>query len=155
MRSVIAAVVFLITVATASSGAQAGVFTDDLSKCLVNSTSDSDKTVLVIWIYSAMSTHPAIADYSKMTSEQKDLATKKGAGLLVRLMTVDCRSQTVTALRNEGEDALGQSFGVLGKVAMEQLVREPTVQKNLGSLESDFAESVPLKELLKESGVRN
>jgi hypothetical protein len=152
MKSAIATIAFLVAMVTTTSVADAGVFADDLSKCLVNSTSDSDKTVLVVWIYSAMNTHPAIAAYSKMTADQRGQATKQGAELLVRLLTSDCRTQTIAAFRNEGQTSLDESFAVLGRVAMEQLMRDPTVQKNLGSLASYFENNAPLKALLKESG---
>jgi hypothetical protein len=52
--------------------AQAGVYTDDLSQCLVKSSNGADRLVLVQWIFSALSLHPAVQPLASVTSEQRD-----------------------------------------------------------------------------------
>ena len=109
--------------------AHAGVYTDELSKCLVKSATPADQSTLVVWIYGAMSLHPDVKPYSNMTDAQHEAVLKGGAMLVERLLTVDCKTETVTALKYEGGSAIETSFGVLGQVAMRSLMTDPNVAK--------------------------
>ena len=53
-------VVGAAAVAAAFTGqnASAGVFADELSKCLVKSSSTDDRVLLVQWMFGALSLHP-------------------------------------------------------------------------------------------------
>ena len=62
--------------------AQAGPYTDDLSKCLVNSTTESDRMALVQWIFSAAASHPAVKSIVSISEEQMEMA--KGDRMLQR-----------------------------------------------------------------------
>ena len=53
----------LLALLGAAQPASAGVYTDDLSKCLVSGTTPEQKAVLVNWMFSAMSLNPAVAKY--------------------------------------------------------------------------------------------
>ncbi len=52
--------------------ALAGLYTDDLSRCLVENTSPADKITLVQWIGVAISQHPAISSLNKATDADID-----------------------------------------------------------------------------------
>ena len=56
--------------------AQAGPFTDEMSKCLVRNTSEADKTLFIQWIYAAMSSHPAVQSMSKISPEMGENLTR-------------------------------------------------------------------------------
>jgi hypothetical protein len=115
------------------SAALAGVFTDDLSKCLVKSSGTADQVVLVQWIFSAVSLNPSVAPLSSVTDTQRDDLSRSAAGLFQRLLLVDCRRETIDALKFEGERALEASFEVLGKVATVGLLSDPKVSSQLES----------------------
>lgn len=119
-----------------SAPASAGVFTDDLTKCLVKSTSDADKTDLIIWIFAALASHPAVKPYSNISTEQRDQSDDKAANLLLRLLAVDCKAETTAALQYERAEALTASFRALGEAAASGLMTHPDVQKALGGLET-------------------
>ena len=42
------------------SSAIAGPFTDEMSRCIVKKTSESDKTLFIQWLFAAMSSHPGV-----------------------------------------------------------------------------------------------
>src|SRR5690348_9773307 len=94
--------------------AQAGVYTDDLSKCLVKSSNRADRSVLVQWIFSGLSLHPAVQPFVSITEEQRDAFNEKAAALLSRLLVDDCRKEAIVALKYEGTAAFDASFQVLG-----------------------------------------
>ncbi len=98
--------------------AWAGIYTDNLSKCLVRSTSKEDQLALIQWVFVAMAVHPAVQPYSKATPADREALTQKAGQLMQRLLTVDCRAEAILALKNEGTTTIENSFGTLGETAM-------------------------------------
>jgi hypothetical protein len=135
-----------------SGAARAGIYTDDLSKCLVKATSAADRTSFIVWIYELLSAHPAVSSLSKVTDADRAAANKAAAGLMQRLLLEDCRAQTVDAMKYEGSGALQQSFSVLGQVAMSGLTQDPAVAKNMMDMVGDIDMS-KFQALGKEAGV--
>jgi hypothetical protein len=54
-----------------TSPAIAGPYGDDLSKCVVNSSTSEDKQDLVQWIFFAISLNPNAEPYVNVSSEQR------------------------------------------------------------------------------------
>jgi hypothetical protein len=142
----------VLAIWASGSAARAGIYTDDLAKCLVKSTSASDQKALVVWIFSAMSWHPAIQSYSSMTDGQKDAASRVTAGLMERLLIADCRKETVAAVKYEGGNALQGAFGVLGQVAMRDLMTDPKVNASMAKV-GEYMDETKLEDLGKEAGI--
>ena len=109
--------------------AHAGVYTNELSKCLVESTSVRDRTALVNWMFSAASFHPAVKPIASVSEKQLDEINKSTANLFMRLLTEACRQETINALKYEGEVAIPLSFKVLGEVAARELFSSPEVDE--------------------------
>ncbi len=118
-----------------SVSVNAGVYTDDLSRCLVESSTSDDKIALVKWMYTSMSLHPAVADISAVKEKHRDTANKDMAELMVDLISVRCLDQSKKAIKYEGEVALQASFSVLGQVAGQELFADPNVAEGLNGLE--------------------
>jgi hypothetical protein len=135
LRSAAAAAGFAVLCAQGGT-AHAGQYTDALSQCLVKSTTQADRTALVVWVYGAMSVHPDIKAYSAMTPAQHQEVTKRAAELFQRLMTADCRAESIGALKYEGTQAFEKAFETLGQVAMEGLVTNGDVAKEMGAIET-------------------
>jgi hypothetical protein len=152
MRRLAAALALLLALWTPASLAHAGVYTDDLTKCLVKHTGDADRTAFLVWMFSSMSVHPAVQGYSKINDAQREELSKHAAVLLQRLMTEDCRTDTVAALKYEGASAIEASFNVLGQVAMRDLMSDPAVRKGFELLGSQM-DIAKFEALGKEAGV--
>lgn len=125
------ALLMLLAIAPLS---HAGEYTDQLSRCLVQSSTGDDKLKLVKWMFTAMSLHPAVADLAPVTGATREAANKDMAELLVELLQNRCLDQAKTAIENEGAFALQTSFSVLGQVAATDLFSNPNVAEGLGSL---------------------
>lgn len=132
--------------------AEAGVYSDDLGKCLVKSSSPQDQSDLVVWVFSAMSLNPAVRAYTTLTDAQRDAMSRKAAALMTRLLTSDCRTEAVAALKYEGGAAIETSFSLLGEVAVRGLMNDPDVNKAMETLGGDM-DKEKLQALLKEAGV--
>jgi hypothetical protein len=150
MRFVILAITVAATVT--SSAAEAGVLTDDLARCMVEKSSDADKTQLARWMFAAMSKDPSLANMANITQVDRDRLNKGTADLFSRLMLVDCRKQAVAALKNEGTDAFGEAGKVLGAAAAQKLMSSPEGQGELGKL-SDYMDEKAWTALANEAGV--
>ena len=50
----------VMAIGLTGQNASAGVFADELSRCLVKSSSTDDRVLLVQWMFAALSLHPAV-----------------------------------------------------------------------------------------------
>ena len=118
-----------------TSFTQAGVYTDQLSNCLVVSSSERDKLTLVKWMFTAMSLHPAVSDLALVTDEKRNSSNQTMADLLANLLTERCLAQTEAAIANEGPTSLQRSFSILGQVAAAALFSNLEVAAGLSELD--------------------
>ena len=125
---------------------QAGIYTDDMTRCLVSNTTTSDKTTLVRWVFSIASLHPEVATTSTLSEEKREALDRGIAALFERLLTRDCRKQTQEAIRYEGTGSLRSSFEVLGQVAMQELTVHPAVAKGFSGF-LKYIDEQKMKEL--------
>ena len=115
--------------------AHAGPYSDDLARCLVESTTKEDRIALVRWMFAAASSHPAVASFSSVSPAQLEGANKALAGLFMRLLTESCREKAKQALSYEGVTTIQTSFQVLGQVAGSELFASPEVTKSMSGLD--------------------
>ena len=111
--------------------ALAGIYSDELAKCLVKSTTDADRTFLTKWIFASVAVHPAVRSIA-LVSEADRVELNKGAARLVeRLITDACKAETLEAVKFEGPAVFQSSFEVLGQVAGRGLLSDPAVAKSM------------------------
>ena len=118
-----------------ASIAQAGVYTDDMTKCLIESTNAEDRIALVRWMFAAMSQHPAVASFTIVKPEDIEKTSATTGALFMRLLTETCVDSTKKAVKYEGLGAIQTSFGVLGQVATMDLFADANVMKVMAGLE--------------------
>ena len=114
-----------------SGPAVAGVYSDELAKCLVRSTTDADKIYLMRWLFASMSVHPAVRSIAAVSDAERAELNKNAAKLFERLITETCVTQTQEAVKYEGPATLQSSFEVLGSVAGRGLMSDPGVSKSM------------------------
>jgi hypothetical protein len=116
--------------------AYAGPFTDEMAKCLIENTSKADKSVVIQWVYASMSFHPEVKSLANVSNSDGEAFNKNMAELMVDLTSVRCKDETVKALQYEGTNAMEVSFGLLGEVAMSDLMMDKDVQTYMSGLET-------------------
>jgi hypothetical protein len=126
----------------------AGVYTDDMTKCLVESTSKEDRLSLVRWMFAAMSQHPAVTSLTNVKDSDVEKANSETGALFMRLLTESCVEATKKAIRYEGPAAIQLSFQVLGQVASSELFADPGVLKVMSGLEK-YTDQQKLEALAK------
>ena len=102
MKALLAcAALFAVTTA-----AEAGVYGDDMSRCLVDQTTKEERISLVRWMFVAASSHPAVASIANVGAEEMDASNKSLGQLVTTLLTERCREQTKTGVKYEGPAAI-------------------------------------------------
>lgn len=132
--------------AIAPSVTHAGIYTDEMTKCLVASTSNEDRITLVRWMFSAMSQHPAVTSLTNVKDSDVEKANAETGALFMKLLTESCVDATKKAVKYEGPAAIQMSFQVLGQVAASDIFADPGVRKVMSGLEK-YADKTKLEAL--------
>ncbi len=125
----------LLALALHAGSAQAGLYSDDLARCLVESTTAADKNALVKWMFATAALHPAVKSIASVTDAERAQSTRSTAELFEKLLTESCRAQAQMAVKYEGTAALQTGFQMLGQVAARELFADPGVIHGLAELE--------------------
>lgn len=131
-----------------STSVTAGVHTDELSKCLVDNSTPSDKILLMKWLFASISLHPDIKPMASVSQEDIDGLNKELAELFVKLLTKNCKEQTKKAIVNEGEISIAASFNAFSQIAAKELFSHPAVMAGMARM-ANTVELNKLEELLE------
>lgn len=124
---------FLIsaTLLSVTQVAIAGPTVDQLSDCLMKSTTVTDKTTVLQWTFVALGNHPDLKAFSNVTASQKEALDKNLATVLQRILVEQCSAQTKAVIAAEGVQAVGDSFQELGRITGEEILENPEVKSQL------------------------
>ena len=147
-----AAIFATLILSFSPSASSAGESTEILKTCVLGKVSKSDKVIFVRWAVVAFFRSPVVSDLASTTLAQREALSRRSAFLIQRLITVDCRKETIAALKADGESALSDSFEALGEAAMEGLADDPNVSQELNKTVS-MLDASEINKLSKESGV--
>lgn len=114
--------------------ANAGVAVDQLSKCLVKSTTAADKTTVLQWTFTALAQHPDLKNFSNINVEKKTILDQKLAQTLQRILTEQCATQTQAVIKSEGIQAVAESFQELGSITGEEILKTPEIKQQLNGV---------------------
>lgn len=142
----------MLALAGTATPAQAGVFSDDLARCLVTKSTEADNAAFMAWMFSVVSADPRLAKLTTLDRAKRDKMGAEASATMQRLLLVDCRKEAVAAMKTEGVAAVTQSFNLLGQSATQQLFRSPEAQAELEALGKTFDET-KLEALMDEAGV--
>lgn len=128
MRKNLASLI-IVTLASAliTSPAIAGPAADVLGTCLSDNTTGKERKDMARWVYAGMSAHPDMQPLSKVTDAHREELDRMIATVFTRLVTENCRAQAKQAVEKEGSASFQAAFGVMGKLAMQELMSNPEV----------------------------
>jgi hypothetical protein len=141
-------IVLVCSVCLWTKPASAGVFTDDLSKCLVAKSTSDDKTTLMAWMFAAISLNPKVTSMVNMTKEQRAKINSDAGKLFEKLLTETCKPEVQAAVKNEGTGAIESGFRVLGEVAGRELFSDPLVAEGMRDLDK-YVDMKKIKSVLE------
>jgi len=123
MRRAFGAGLAFVVFALATTPTLADFNSENLAQCMVRYTSQADQLALVRWTHALQS-----ADSSAQGSPETD---KKVGALLTRLLTTDCRKQTLAALKSGGPAVIENALGELSETPMFGITTRPKTKKGL------------------------
>lgn len=120
-----------LTLLAATQMSMASPTVDQLSDCLVKSTTATDKTAVLQWTFSALSSHPDLKALSNVTDAQRTQLDQKFAQVLQRVIVEQCSAQTKAVIQTDGLQAVADSFQALGRSTGEEIIQNPEVKQQL------------------------
>jgi hypothetical protein len=126
----------------------AGPYGDSLGKCLVSSTTSTQKATLVRWMFAMMALHPEVRSDASITAAQRTALSKDTALLFQQLLTDSCRAETLEAIQYEGAGTIESSFALLGQVAARELFAHPAVAEGMSEF-GQFVDEEKMRSLVE------
>lgn len=108
---------------------------NELGVCFTDSLTGKERKMLAKWVFFAMSAHPELSPYLKVSDQTKDEVNKFVGNLLTRLLVENCPRQTKAALKEDGNMAMQAAFEWVGKVAMKELMTNRDVAASMSGFE--------------------
>jgi hypothetical protein len=115
--------------------AYCGEAAEELGVCLSDSLTGKERKTLARWIFIGMAAHPEMKPYTNVPDQAVDEIDQLVGELVTRLMTSDCPQQARKAVKDEGSAAIEYAFGLVGQVAMQELMMNQEVSQTLGAFE--------------------
>lgn len=117
------------------SPAIAGPAADALGDCMADNTTGKQRKTLARWIFLAMAAHPELRDISSSSEKARDQTDRAIGNIVTKLLADSCAAQAREAIRLEGGPGLESAFGVLGKLAMQELMTNDEVKTSISGFE--------------------
>lgn len=140
-------------VAALTGPAAAGVYGDDLGRCLVSKTPEDEQLNFLAFAAVAMAQHPAVQPYTQTSTAHLEELQGKAAKVLEVAMTETCRTEAVAAIRFEGPIAVSTALQTFGMAAMRNLTLHPAVAEAF-NVTSSKIDSSKFDALTKEASQR-
>jgi hypothetical protein len=102
-----------------------------LGQCVVMSTTGKDRLVAIRWMATAIGSANVMKDAVTVDAAAKDTYDREVAALFSRLLTVDCRDEAKPLVKANDSAGLQAGFGALGRIAMMELMADPSVLSSL------------------------
>ena len=136
----------------AATPAVDGVFGDDLQRCLVTKMTDQDRTTMMRWMLSVISSDPQLKPLTTFTEAERIKVNNASAQLIQKLAIDECHDQAIAAVKQEGPEVLGAAFNVLGQSAARQMFASPAAKAELEKLGNGF-DKAKFEAFMKEAGI--
>jgi hypothetical protein len=130
----------------------AGTYGDDLTRCILQSSTDEDKATVLKWTFSNFGQNPALGDLPRPSQAQADELARKVVENLERLAMVNCRKEAIAALKFESPSAIAASFGTLAETIGQTLYKNPSVAAGIVGV-IRFMDRSKWQDLFAEAGV--
>lgn len=130
-RSILKTTLLASSLLLTAQMALASTVQDQLSSCLVKSTTAADKTAVLQWTFAALSTHPDLKAFTQVSDVQKEQLDKNFAAVVQRILVEQCSTQAKAVIQADGIEGIGASFQELGQITGEEILKNPEIKSQL------------------------
>ena len=113
---------------------QASPAQQQLSQCLIESTTAQDKTTVLQWTFVALAQHPDLKAMSQVTTEQKNQLDQNLAQVLQRIVVEQCASQAKAVIQADGVKGVTESLQALGQETGQEILQQPEIKNQLNGV---------------------
>ena len=148
-RGIAVGILLASQVLAAAPSVGVGTPSEELSKCLVRSTTDADRAMIIQWVVAMLLLHPDVKSLAAIPEGRRHDLSKQFGLLCQRLLTESCVAPAREAVKVDGHGALGKSFNVLAQSAVLRLMSDPNVSNGM----SEFPKYIDQEKLQKAVGL--
>lgn len=113
-----------------SSSTIANTSTETFGNCLIDNLNGKERKELVKWLFFSIASHPELNPYLNATQNDIIDSDKYIGNLITRLLSDDCPNEMKSAVKADPL-AMKKAFGLVGRVAMQELMRDQTVNTTM------------------------
>lgn len=106
-----------------------------LGSCMVDNLNGKERKSLAQWIFFAIAAHPDMTQFAQVNAGNREASDMRVGGLVTRLLTEDCPVEAKAAFAEGGSVAMEQAFGLVGQVAMQELMTDQSVNSAIAGFE--------------------
>jgi hypothetical protein len=121
---------------------------DNLKKCIAQSSSSKDNITLLKWMAKAMVVHPALTEIPAMKPADKTSIDRDFAAYVEKILITDCKKQTIDTLQTEGLPALQGALETLSQQLIKELLSNPEVNREIGAFATHIDQNKLMAALL-------
>jgi hypothetical protein len=132
---------------------RASTLQDDLTRCLVSHVTPADEDVLVKWTFALIALSPKLKPYTVLTDAQRAAINQDWADLHTRLLTKDCRAETVLVLKADGDLGIIPGLRKIAGAAMRAMLAPPEAQANVQQMAKLYRNTPQMDALRAEAGL--
>ena len=108
---------------------------ESMGSCMTDSMTGKERKQTVQWVFFSIAAHPEVKEFSEITADAQKNANEFFGKLVTRLITENCPVQTKKAMEEEGSEGMKKAFGLVGEVAMLELMTNNDVAASLSGFE--------------------
>lgn len=138
-----------VVVAALAVAAPADADPGAFGTCLNDSMTGKERKELAKWIFFALSAHPEMESFARVSPDARTKQDKVVAALITRLLVSDCATE-FRAANAADANAVGSAFSLVGEAAMQELMRAPEVEAAIGSYGNHVDQNLIQSVLTKE-----
>ena len=106
-----------------------------LGICMVDSMTGKERKQIAQWLFFSIAVHPDMKEFSRVTENAQKKADEFVGKLFTRLLTENCPAQAKQAMKERTSAAMGDAFGLVGKMAMQELMTNKDVTDSISGFE--------------------
>ncbi len=138
---------------SAAQPARAAALQDDFTRCLVSHLTPADQDVLVTWTFALISLSPKLHRYTSLTAEQRTSINQSWADLHTRLLTKDCRAETLLVFKADGEEGIVPSLKAVTGGAIRAMLATPDAHAGVLAAARLYMHTPQMDALRAEAGL--
>ena len=120
---------------------------------MVGHITPSDEDAMLTFTFALISLSPKLTAYTSLTDAQRGTINQAWADLHTRLLTKDCRAETVLVLKAEGEGGIIPGLKTIAGAAMRAMLASPQAHASVLDIAKLYRNTPQMDALRAQAGL--